>query len=54
MLPLTDAMRTPTHDYLYDDKSGLPESFSSDEIDARADAVLAHLLVVQRQQGKST
>jgi len=48
-----DAMRTRIHDYLYDDQSGLPESFSPDEIDAKADAVLAHLLVIQRQQGAS-
>jgi len=42
-----DAMRTRIHDYLYDDASGLPESFSPDEIDAKADAVLSHLLVTR-------
>lgn len=48
-----DAMRTRIHNFLYDDTSGLPESFSLEEIDEKADAVLAHLLVIQRQQGVS-
>ena len=39
-----DALRTKIYDYLYDDNSGLPESFSNDEIEAKADAVLAHML----------
>ena len=42
-----DAMRTRIHDYLYDDRSGLPESFTPEEIDAKADAVLSHLLMMR-------
>lgn len=43
-----DAMRNRIHDYLYDDSSGLPESFTPEEIELKADQVLAHIVVAQR------
>ena len=45
-----DAMRTRIHDYLYDDSSGLPESFTLEEIELKADQVLAHIVVAQRHE----
>ena len=42
-----DAMRTTIHDYLYADKSGLPECFSREEVKAKTDAVLEHLVIAQ-------
>lgn len=43
-----DAMKTRIHDYLYDDKSGLPESFEIDEVDMKAEAVFAHVLMTAK------
>ena len=43
-----DAMKTRIHDYLFDDNSGLPESFGPEEIDEKAVAVLAHLVISSR------
>jgi type I restriction enzyme R subunit len=43
-----DAMRTRIHDYLYDEASGLPESFTLEEIDLKADHILAHVLLTRR------
>lgn len=43
-----DAMKTRIHDYLYDEKSGLPESFELDEIDIKAEAVFAHIMMASR------
>ncbi|SMO96061.1 type I restriction endonuclease subunit R [Ruegeria faecimaris] len=49
-----DAMRTRIHDYLYDDTSGLPDSFTPEEIDTKAEAVLAHLVVSQKLTSTNT
>ncbi len=46
-----DQVRTTIRNYLYDDRSGLPGSYEMGEVDAKADAVFAHILMQQRQGG---
>ena len=41
------AMHTKIYNYLYDDTSGLPDSFLPSEIETRVDAVLAHVVTSQ-------
>ena len=43
-----DAMKTRIHDYLYDETSGLPESFDLEEIDTKAEAVFAHIMMTAK------
>jgi len=38
-------VRVAINDFLYDDRTGLPESYLPDEVDAKAQAVFAHLLM---------
>lgn len=47
-----DAMKTRIHDYLYDEKSGLPGSFEVDEIDAKAEEVFAHVMMIARREAR--
>jgi type I restriction enzyme R subunit len=44
-----DAMKTRIHNFLYDEASGLPDSFDEEEIDTKADAVFAHIMMMARQ-----
>ena len=39
-----DYIKTRIHDYLYDDESGLPESFEVHEIDKKTEIVFTHLM----------
>lgn len=39
-----DAMKTTIHDYLYDEKSGLPNSYEIEEIDRVSEDVFVHLV----------
>jgi type I restriction enzyme R subunit len=43
-----DSVRVAINDFLYDDQTGLPESYLPDEVDAKAQAVFAHLLMQHR------
>lgn len=43
-----DAMKTRIHNFLYDEASGLPDSFDEEEIDTKADAVFAHIMMMAR------
>jgi type I restriction enzyme, R subunit len=38
-----DEMRQAIHDFLYSDETGLPESYEEPEVNARAEAVFAHV-----------
>jgi len=38
-----DEMRQAIHDFLYSDETGLPESYDEPEIEAKAEAVFAHM-----------
>ncbi|MFN3130279.1 type I restriction endonuclease subunit R [Roseibium sp.] len=48
-----DAMKTRIHDYLYDEDSGLPESFEIDEIDLKTEAVFEHVIRASRMEAQS-
>jgi type I restriction enzyme, R subunit len=37
--------------YLWDDQRGLPESYGQPEVEAKADAVFAHMMMQARQGG---
>ena len=43
-----DEIKVCIKDYLWDEKTGLPESFAPEEIDEKTDAVFAHLLTSVR------
>jgi type I restriction enzyme, R subunit len=43
-----DAVKVSINDYLYDDKTGLPESFGFDEIDMKTEKVFAHVVMGAR------
>ncbi len=43
-----DDVKIRIKDYLWDDKTGLPESFNPDEIEEKTDAVFAHVLMSVR------
>jgi type I restriction enzyme, R subunit len=39
-----DAIRVAITDFLYDDRTGLPESYEPAEVDIKAQAIFAHVL----------
>ena len=39
-----DAVRVAITNFLYDDRTGLPQSYEPDEVDIKAQAVFAHVL----------
>ncbi|TXI42010.1 MAG: DUF3387 domain-containing protein, partial [Nitrosomonas sp.] len=43
-----DEIKIKIKDFLWDEKTGLPESFGPDEVDEKTEAVFKHLLVSQR------
>ncbi|MDV6347763.1 type I restriction endonuclease subunit R [Nitrosomonas sp. Is35] len=43
-----DEIKIKIKDFLWDEKTGLPESFEPDEVDEKTEAVFKHLLVSQR------
>ena len=43
-----DAVRVAITDFLYDDRTGLPQSYEPDEVDVKAQAVFAHILTRRR------
>lgn len=43
-----DDVKIRIKNYLWDDKTGLPESFNLDEIEEKTDAVFAHVLMSVR------
>ncbi|TXI26383.1 MAG: type I restriction endonuclease subunit R [Nitrosomonas oligotropha] len=43
-----DEIKIKIKDFLWDEKTGLPESFEPDEVDEKTEAVFKHLLVLQR------
>lgn len=43
-----DSVRVVINDFLYDDQTGLPESYLPEEVDEKAQAVFAHLLMQRR------
>jgi type I restriction enzyme R subunit len=43
-----DSVRVAINDFLYDDQTGLPESYLPEEVDEKAQAVFAHLLMQRR------
>jgi type I restriction enzyme R subunit len=43
-----DEIKVKIKDFLWDEKTGLPESFAPQEVDERTEAVFKHLLVVNR------
>ena len=49
-----DEIKVTIKDYLWDEKTGLPEAFDQDEIEEKTDVVFAHLLVNARQRGRLT
>ncbi|MBU4434488.1 MAG: DUF3387 domain-containing protein [Alphaproteobacteria bacterium] len=49
-----DSVRVAIADYLYDDRTGLPPSFLADEVDMKAQAVFAHVLMQNRSGFHST
>lgn len=40
-----DAVRVAITDFLYDDRTGLPQSYEPDEVEVKAQAVFAHILI---------
>lgn len=42
-----DAVRVAITDFLYDDRTGLPQSYEPDEVDVKAQAVFAHMLTMR-------
>lgn len=46
-----DQIRVTIRDYLWDENRGLPVSYELPEIEAKTDAVLAHLMMQARQSG---
>lgn len=48
-----DQIKVKIKDYLWDEKTGLPESFAEDEIEEKTDAVFAHLLISARHHAWS-
>ncbi len=48
-----DEIKVKIKDYLWDDKTGLPESFDPEEVEQKADAVFAHLLISARQESRT-
>ena len=47
-----DEVKIQIKNYLWDDKTGLPESFGPEEIDEKTDAVFAHLVITQKNTAK--
>jgi type I restriction enzyme R subunit len=45
-----DEVKIQIKNYLWDDKTGLPESFDPEEIDDKTDAVFAHLIIGARNE----
>lgn len=45
-----DEIKIKIKDFLWDEKTGLPESFGPDEVDEKTEAVFKHLLVLQRNE----
>jgi type I restriction enzyme, R subunit len=43
-----DAVKVSINNYLYDDKTGLPESFDLDEVEMKTEAVFAHVVMTAR------
>src|SRR5690606_32434132 len=43
-----DEIKVKIKDYLWDEKTGLPESFGPDEIEEKTEAVFKYLLISQR------
>ena len=48
-----DEIKITIKNYLWDEKTGLPESFDEQEIDDKADEVFAHLLVQSRAESSA-
>ena len=46
-----DQIRVTIRNYLWDENKGLPESYGQPEIEAKTEAVLAHLMMQGRQSG---
>ena len=44
-----DAMKICIYDYLFDEESGLPDSFEFHEVDEKTEVVFAHLMHVALQ-----
>ena len=40
-----DEIKVKIRDYLWDDKTGLPDSFGPEEIEEKADVIFAHVLM---------
>ena len=47
-----DEIKVNIKDYLWADSTGLPESFYQNEIEEKADAVFAHLLISARNESR--
>jgi type I restriction enzyme R subunit len=45
-----DEIKIKIKDYLWDDKTGLPESFAPDEVEEKTDLVFQHLILSQRNE----
>ena len=45
-----DEIKVRIKDFLWDDKTGLPESFAPDEVDEKTDAVFRYLMVSARRE----
>ena len=43
-----DAIKVSINNYLYDDKTGLPESFGLGEVEMKTEAVFAHVVMAAR------
>lgn len=43
-----DEIKVKIKDFLWDEKTGLPESFAPEEVEEKTDAVFKHLLVASR------
>ncbi len=47
---MRDEIKIKIKDFLWDEETGLPESFAPDEVEEKTDAVFRHLIVASRNE----